>query len=157
MAIRSLAVKSEFSKYLVRWSRDLKVLRQNWLLSESAFLSFARDRGITASGIVRGEPSEFHERGWLSADARIGKDLEFHPFRVHVLHQALAHKHVDSIRLREWNGTADLSILLEPIYWPEIVGHLRGSFGDTQKRQSARYRLKVLKLAGWICASTTSI
>lgn len=47
----------------------------------------------------------------------------------------------------EWNGTADLSILLEPIYWPKIVGHLRGSLGgDNQKRQSARYRLKVLKL-----------
>jgi len=27
-------------------------------------------------------------------------------------------------RLRWWNGVADLSILLEPLYWPKITHHI---------------------------------
>lgn len=83
MAIRAQAIETEFSKDLQRWSRDLQVLRQNWLLDESAFMSFARDRGLSISGVVKGEPSEFHARGWLSADEisvpRCAVRLRFHP------------------------------------------------------------------------------
>lgn len=38
------------------WSPDLAMLRQNWLLTESAFLSFARDRGLGV-GAIKGEPT----------------------------------------------------------------------------------------------------
>ena len=124
------------------------MLRQNWLLSESAFLSFARDRGLSVSGAVKGEPSEFHERGWLSADGRWDREPQFHPFRLYVLHEALCSRtRLNPPRVREWNGAADLAIILEPIYWPQITGYLRMNIAEKdQKPRLAKYRERVLKL-----------
>jgi len=114
MAVRALAVDTDLSKYLHRWSRDLKVLRQNSLLSEPAFLSFARDRGLGVSGAVTGDPSEFYERGWLSADGRWDGKHQFHPFRFYVLHEVLCSRTRPSPpRVREWNEAVDLAIVLD--------------------------------------------
>src|SRR5260370_18489830 len=130
MAVRALRVHTECSKFLRNWSHDLESLRQNWLLNESGFLTFARDRGLIISGLVKGEPSEFHTRGWLSGDGRQGRNPLFHPFRLHVLHEALsADRHLVQVRPRVWNEIADLAILLEPIYWPEITGQIRSRLG----------------------------
>ena len=62
------------------------MLRQNSLLSESAFLSFASDRGVSISGVTRGDPGEFYRRGWLEADD-LNDEAQplFHPFRVYPL------------------------------------------------------------------------
>ena len=130
------------------WSPDLAMLRQNWLLTESAFLSFARDRGLGVVGVIKGEPGELHRRGFLSADGRNGKDLQFHPFRFHALQQALdAGDRITTEKARQWNSTAELAILLEPLYWPEVVGHLRFQIGEMDhKIHLARYRRKVIRL-----------
>jgi hypothetical protein len=85
LPLRMQSLDTEFSRQLRKWSQDLDVLRQNWLLSESAFLSFARDRGLAVAGVIKGEPGKLHRNGFLSADGRSGKDLLFHPFRFHVL------------------------------------------------------------------------
>lgn len=145
-------IDTEFSKHLRNWSTDIAVLRQNWLLNESGFLSFARDRGLGVSGVVNGEPGECHERGWLSADARRGTDLLFHPFRLHALHRVISCRdHATPARVREWNETADLAILLEPIYWPKITGHPRHNLGmNDHKARMEKYRRRVLKLVGSI-------
>jgi hypothetical protein len=146
--VRAQAIDTAFSRNLRIWSRDLKALRQNWLLGESAFISFARDRGLNLAGVVKGEPGEFHHRGWLSADGRLGKDLLFHPFRLHVLERALAvGDHITPARAREWNSTAELAILLEPVYWPAITGHLKFQRGEKDHNALlASYRRKTLKL-----------
>lgn len=148
MPIRKLAVDTEFSKLLRDWSQDLKLLRQNWLLSESSFLSFGRDRGISVRGVVSGEPSEFHKRGWLSADGRRGGDLLFHPFRLYVLQQAVtAGRHPAQARAQEWNTAADLAIILEPIYWPRITDYVRTNVGQKDRKAKAtKYKRKALRL-----------
>ncbi len=147
MAVRALAIDTEFSKHLRNWSRDVEALRQNLLMSESTFLSFARDLGLSISGVVKGEPSEFHKRGWLSADGRRGGGLSFHPFRLHVLHQALSAECLAPAMAREWNGTADLAIILEPIYWPEITDHIRYGLGESEHwSRTTKYRRKAVNL-----------
>jgi hypothetical protein len=82
---------TDLHQFVGEWSQDLEQLRQNWLLSENSFLSFARDCGISVRGVITGEPGEFHEQGWLSID---GTDCEgglrFHPFRMYPLHRILA-------------------------------------------------------------------
>jgi hypothetical protein len=140
-----------------RWSRDLELLRQNDLLSESRFLSFAKDRGISVHGTSKGDPGEFHKRGWLAADAEDeSRQPQFHPFRIYPLlgilksyrrpltvtldtrsedAAAFVARFVESLpsveqirlRAREWNETSDLAILLEPLYWPRVVGRLTRS------------------------------
>jgi hypothetical protein len=52
MALKTLSIDTEFTTNLRKWSQDLKVLRQNQLLSESSFLSFARDRGLAIRGVI---------------------------------------------------------------------------------------------------------
>jgi hypothetical protein len=148
MPVRKLAVDTEFSKLLRDWSQDLATLRQHWLLSESSFLSFGRDRGISVRGVVSGEPSEFHKRGWLSADGRRGGDLLFHPFRLYVLEQAVAaDRYPAQARAQEWNTAADLAIILEPIYWPKITDYVRSNVGQKDRKAKAtKYKRKVLKV-----------
>jgi hypothetical protein len=148
LPVRTQAIDTEFSKHLRIWSADLTVLRQNGLQTESAFLSFARDRGLNLAGVIKGEPGELHRRGFLSADARSRKDLMFYPFRFHVLQQALAAgERTTPEKARQWNNTAELAILLEPVYWPEIIGHLRYQLGERDhKSRLARYRRKVVRL-----------
>lgn len=141
--------------YLTKWHEDLEHLRQNRLLSESAFIDFSKDRGI---GVVSGDPSDFIERGWLRSDqaSSDGTPL-FHPFRIYPLHvilrtcrlpiaasASLRHEKVfldhtqrvlakaqtveqlEAVALK-CNGFVDLAILLEPIYWPRITGMRSGS------------------------------
>ena len=123
----------DFSKYLEEWSEDIDLLRQNWLLSESGFITFARERGLPILGIFSGEPGEFHNRGWLASD---GDDEDsatsFHPFRIYVLHKILESLNARGLTLKrpdaevalqkvaaaacDWNRIIDLAILLEPIY-----------------------------------------
>ena len=139
------------------WSDSLDVLRQNDLLSESRFLSFAKDRGTSLHGVTTGEPGEFYRRGWLEADGLSdeGQPL-FHPFRIYPLIGVLRYyRHPFSVTLDstperaasfaarmvgdlppadglserspQWNDVVDLAILLEPLYWHRIVGHLTRS------------------------------
>jgi hypothetical protein len=148
MPIRVQAIGTDFSRNLRTWSRNLAALRQNDLLSESAFLSFVRDRGLGVSGVLKGEPGILHGRGLLSADGRSGQDLLFHPFRLHVMERSLSvGDHITLARAKEWNSTAELAILLEPIYWPEIIGHVRYNLGE--RDHSARltnHRRKAMRL-----------
>jgi hypothetical protein len=60
-----MSYESDFLKYIEAWTEDLELLRQNWLLSESTFLTFARERGLNVVAGITGEPSEFLKRGWL--------------------------------------------------------------------------------------------
>jgi hypothetical protein len=151
----------EFREYVDAWAEDLEALRQNWLLSESGFPSFARDRGLS---VFVGEPEEFCAKGWLTND---GTDHDggprFHPFRIYPLHQILQSRKTWSFRsggqegaadlarltsfAQNWNRTTDLAILLEPVYWPQIVGHrsFRLSQRDHEERLKG-YREKTQQL-----------
>lgn len=154
---------------------ELDLLRQNRLLNESQFITFVRDRGVPIWGTFEGDPGDFHRRGWLTSDGvtNEGHPL-FHPFRIYPLQQTLescrlrmaasqplhheatletvkrlvAHLPSDD-ELGEAavlsNGIIDLAILLEPIYWPAIIGQLRMSNGLNHGVQSEAYREKVLK------------
>jgi hypothetical protein len=143
-----LAIETDFSKPMRRWSQDLAVLHQNRLLRESEFLSFARDCGLAVTGIISGEPGKLHREGFLSADGRSGKYLLFHPFRLYVMQQALlAGERISPERARIWNNVADLAIVLEPLFWPEIVGHVSYRTDEAEHaRHLARYKQKLTRL-----------
>src|SRR5580693_8384778 len=64
--MQPLRIKTQFSKYLDRWSKDIATLRQNWLLNQSAFFSFARDRSAGLKGVLAVEPLDYYRRCWLS-------------------------------------------------------------------------------------------
>lgn len=53
----------DFAKYREEWAQDLESLRQNRLLDEGAFLTFAKDRGVPVWGVVTGDPGELYKRG----------------------------------------------------------------------------------------------
>src|ERR1022692_1659870 len=78
--------------------------------------------------------ADFRKRGWLQVD---GLDSEggplFHCFRFYVLHRILGTRELDPSwgdafarrvdeNMGRWNEIVDLAILLEPPYWPPIVG-----------------------------------
>jgi len=140
----------DFRQNIQDSSGDLESLRQNWLLSESSFISFARERGVPVSGVISGDPSELHKHGLLTDD---GTDADgaprFHPFRMYSLYQTLKTinlsgcaslirdvlvKHEEKAvgesttlekieqTARRSNSIVDLAILLEPIYSPPICG-----------------------------------
>ena len=141
----------DFRRYFEEWANDLEMLRQNKLLDERAFITFARDRGIAVSGISTEDLANMNKQGWIASDGldHQGRPL-FHPFRMYPLHCILekcqllipASVFIDrnsvlefveqlpefllSIDLgenaRESNQVADLAVLLEPIYWPRITG-----------------------------------
>jgi hypothetical protein len=158
----------DFRRYMEEWSEELEVLRQNRLLGESAFIAFAKDRGLPVSGLVTGDPGDFHRRGWLASD---GTDYDggplFHPFRIYPLSQILdkcvlrtatsaSLQRDTALELLKWtlahlpsseqigkaahrgNNVVDLAILLEPVYWPRIVGRLSLGLGMSETRQRAR-------------------
>ena len=163
-------------QYVLDWAEDIEILRQNWLLSESSFLTFARDRGIAVAGVVTGEPGEFHKNGWLPADDKDEDGgLRFHPFRLYAVHETLRtlawKRTLESLRecaaahsadpipamrtgeIAEIAATAnevvDLAVLLEPIYWPEIIGTQRVNAYRLHLDPAALfldYRLKALGL-----------
>lgn len=154
------AIRSEdrprpsFEPQLAAWAEHLELLRQNGLLSESRFISFAKDRGVAVRGVVTGDPGDLFRKGWLTSD---GVDAEgqplFHPFRIYSLRQVLAlyrrpftvsqpldpgnlTRFVEQMvelaptteqivtRGGEVNRVVNLAILVEPVYWPRIVGRL---------------------------------
>ena len=169
----------DLSSYLTDWADEFDLLRQNWLLGESQFLTFAKDRGLPVAGVNTGEPGDFSRRAWLHTD---GADSDgqprFHPFRVYPLRRILqacdlqiarcASLNPDSLlrmtkqmlerrppaeRLNtlsgDWNNVATLAVILEPIYWPDIVGSQRFSGGIREvdfRRQLQTFRVKVLDL-----------
>lgn len=169
--------RSELQCWRQQWSGKLELLRQNDLQNESRFLSFAKDRGISVQGVTRGDPGEFHRRGWLEADA-LAEEAQplFHPFRIYPLLGILrsyrrplavsldSHPEraatftaqmVESLpstdQLEElapaWNEVADLAILLEPLYWPKVIGQVTHSaFVDEAEfgREMEGYRREVL-------------
>ncbi len=135
------------SEYRERYSEIL----QNRLLDESALIRFSSERGIAVSGVIKGDPSNFLERGWLESDELPGNEnILFHPFRIYPLHIAVEScrlnitpsssieresfneflvKASDSLpsleniseRAQLANEVANLAILIEPIYWPIIT------------------------------------
>lgn len=174
--------RSDLRGRLQQWSGKLELLRQNDLQSESRFLSFAKDRGISVLGVTKGDPGEFHRRRWLEADA-LDEEAQplFHPFRIYPLLGILksyrrpfavsldshperaaifAAQMVESLpstdQLEEhapaWNEVADLAILLEPLYWPKVIGQVtRSGFVDEAEfgRELEGHRQEVLAfLAG---------
>ena len=126
MARTKLAIDTEFSDFLRKYSKDLVLMRQNWLLNESQFFSFAGGLGLRAFGAVAREPGVLHRLGLLSADGRLGTDLLFHPFRIYTLHELLSgDPAVDAARAKVLNEVVDLAILLEPLYWRTSPATLR--------------------------------
>jgi hypothetical protein len=80
----------EFRHYLHEWSEEVNLLRQNRLLDEGAFISFAKDCGISVSGVIQGDPHEFNQRGWLFQDGTLGDGRSlYHPFRIYPLYRIL--------------------------------------------------------------------
>jgi len=151
----------DLQRYLQEWSKELDVLRQNHLLDEAQFISFARERDVPVTGLVTGDPGEFHKRGWLTSDGEDYKgELAFHPFRVYPLHQAVRANNPGSLTgspTSDGFGTAaqvrnkvvDLAILLEPVYWPIVTGQLRwpGDYDQEEfKAHRQEYKQKVNQL-----------
>jgi hypothetical protein len=170
-----LSTVSNLAGSLEKWSEDLESLRQNQLLAESRFISFAIDRGLPVFGVLKGDPGDFHDRGWLRSD---GTDHDsrplFHPFRIYPLHRILnscrlglarsatlrpeaalklVERLLHSSVVQEiehdapfWNEIVDLAILLEPVYWPDITGRLRLGGGATRAALLSDYRNRALEL-----------
>ena len=162
-----------------QWKQDLDDLRQNSLMSESEFITFARQRGLPVWGVITGDPGEFHQKGWLRSDgsAHNGEPL-FHRFRLYPLHQILdacdlhiarsASVHRDAAvelfahllsnvppdesigsEAEHWNEIADIAILLEPLYWPAMIGRTRFPVAlapNAVQGRFADYANKVLRL-----------
>lgn len=124
---------------------------QNRLLNEAALIRFSKSRGFYVSGVVKGDPSKYIERGLLNSDNfDTGSTELFHPFRFYPLHiggelcklnitptsslerdsfkefllkisELLPSLESISKRVETANVVATLAILLEPIYWPIIT------------------------------------
>ena len=170
----------QFSEFQKECAEELELLRQNRLLKESAFLRFARDRGLPVAGVVTGDPGRFHERGWLVSD-RTDPDanLLFHPFRIYPLHLILETCKLNIVRsaaidkdsfLRliqhglphvantdriqkeasEANLVVDLAMLLEPIYWPFITGLSSRSAFIPESEHATRAIQYREKVLGWV-------
>ena len=140
-----------------RTAGELELLQQNLLLSEREFISFYRERGLSASGAPEDRTGDICKRCWLTAD---GTDYDggplLHPFRIYPLWRILQAEYSGTLQhalngqqladqwittdSRSWNGVVDLAILLEPIYWPRITGLL--SLGGGMDDQQHRARLE---------------
>ncbi len=149
----------DFGPYLHECAGDLEQLRQNWLTNEGVFLGFARGCGLPVGGVIRGEPGELVKRGLLDADAA-GTDGEpwFHPFRLYPLSRLLETLRPtwrdvlsdEELRAwaRYWDSITDLAVILEPVYWPRLVGTERMSLGSEKayRMRHDAYRARVTKL-----------
>ncbi|HHF3211028.1 TPA: hypothetical protein ACPJ12_001618 [Vibrio diabolicus] len=141
---------------------------QNRLLDEAALIRFSKTRGFCVSGVVKGDPSKFITRGWLSSDnVDTGVVQQFHPFRSYPLHiggelcklnvtptssldRDSFNKYllkasellppIESInkRVETANVVATLAILLEPIYWPIITSKTTYSGGISFKEHEKK-------------------
>ncbi|HAE40183.1 MAG TPA: hypothetical protein DCG57_16355, partial [Candidatus Riflebacteria bacterium] len=59
-------------------------------MNEAKLISFVKNIGIDISGIIKGDPSDFNQRGWLGHDETEQKDtVMFHPFRLYVIYKIL--------------------------------------------------------------------
>jgi hypothetical protein len=137
----------DFRRYFEEWAQDLEMLRQNRLLNEREFITFARDRGIAVSGAATGDPGSLYGQGWLASDGLDYRGPLFHPFRMYPLH-CILDRGEDT---RESNQVADLAVLLEPVYWPRITGHLLYLTDIVESDfalQPDQYRQKALQLVG---------
>ncbi len=129
---------------------DLVVLRQHRLLDESDFLTFAEQLDIPSNKHVLIDSMRL-VRELVSAETS-SEPRQYHPFRLYPLHRLvtccergviristnqdaeqapyLKHYNFESLycaeemskQAEEANGIANLAILLEPIFWPFIVG-----------------------------------
>lgn len=172
---------AEFSSFQKENGDDLAVLRQNGLMAERRFLDFSKKRGVKVFGVGSGDPGRFVENGWLRIDQTGDDDTPlFHPFRLYPVHKILHAcrlpiapsssvnregflSFVERVMERlpaleelaersiSWNEPADLAVLLEPVYWPEVAGVQRRSallseeaFDAAQKR----YRTQLRDLVG---------
>lgn len=126
-------------------------LLQNPLLSEAKLIDFAKSLGFSVSGVIKGDPSDYMNLGWLNYDDlnTVSKEM-FHPFRFYPLHvggelcklkiSPTSSLKRDSfsdflIKASEFlqpldfikkafetaNEVSTLAILLEPIYWSKII------------------------------------
>ncbi|MFA5824043.1 MAG: hypothetical protein WC853_13375 [Thermodesulfovibrionales bacterium] len=158
---------TDFDQTLKERQEDLDLLRQNGLLDEGSFITFANDHGIPVSGVITGDPGDFFKRNWLSSDGTNHRGgLLFHPFRLLTLRKILEAckiniatsstlqrdsvvklvEHVISLmqsdeqigeRARHWDGVANLAILLEPIYWPRITSRFSRPGGMEESEHKA--------------------
>ncbi len=175
----SSASLPDFYQYLKSWSEDIDLLRQNNLLDESQMVTFAKERGISLHGVGRGDPGIFHARGWLKNDGVDYRGQPtFHPFRVFTLgcllsdckNNAEASQSLNNDRYlwategkilslhgdlptsedaKYWDNITDLAVLLEPIYWPDVTGWVRGYVGVNKNERALRkkaYNEKTLQL-----------
>jgi hypothetical protein len=139
------------------------------LLNENAFITFAHDRGLRVAGMRNGVSGDFYRRGWLTHDGvDADGNPHFHPFRIYPLHNmlkvcelpaapaaSLRRESVSGLverglasmfsleqigeKSQIWNRVVDLAILLEPLYWPDVTGHL--SIGGGMAEQEFKMRL----------------
>ncbi|MBZ2188239.1 hypothetical protein K8B33_03975 [Alcanivorax sp. JB21] len=132
----------------------LEYLRQNRLLAEAEFLHFTRKCGLPIKGVVRGDPGDFLQRGWLNTDGVRGDgEPLFHPFRIYVAHKLLCilrpvSEEVDAVA-SSCNRIVDIAVLLEPLYWPLITDKVTwpGAVSeDEHATHLQEYRPKVLEL-----------
>jgi hypothetical protein len=161
--------QASLQEYRQRWAADLNELRQNGLMDEGAFLSFARDRGVSVAGVVTGEPGEYHRRGWLPGDgSNAGDKPLFHPFRFYALDRlvrceetmAALKRHCPGFqddddlcaRSATWNEVVDLAVLLEPIYWPLIADKMVFGGGSPPHEIKARFDAYHQKVIGLLKA-----
>ena len=132
-------------------AEDWESIRQLRPQSESTFIAFARNRGIEVKGVLQGDPGRLHAEGRLCADEldQAGQPL-FHPFRVYPLH-ILSNPHRGALPgvSEEANAIADLAILLEPVYWPNLVGKYSRDVGITEDEYwdvRSKYQIRVKSL-----------
>ena len=144
---------TEIHQFFEENLKDYSNLNQNDLIIETKMISFAKDRGISIAGVVKGDPSRFIELGWLTVDS----NNLFHPFRIYPFLRAvqlckLRHTVTSSINRDSFqdflrrvsdslpslelieaevklaNQISNLAILLEPIYWPKITNKTKLRF-----------------------------
>lgn len=142
---------------------EIRHLQQSKLLSEGDLIWFCRERGIPVRGLHRGDPGLFLGRGWLDRDdSDDGGEPLFHKFRIYPLHCILSALPRNELKAKEtssdklinsqspkWNSIADMACLLEPVYWPHIIGEL--SYQEDESHHWAdlkAYKSKALHLVG---------
>lgn len=167
---------TNFHQILEECKEDLEILRQNRLLDEGNFIKFAKDHGVPVSGVIKGDPGDFHGRRWLLNDDLDNRgNLLFHPFRILTLHKILescklnialsstlqrdtffdfikkviSHSYTDEKigeMAHQTEKIANLAILLEPIYWPGITGRFSMRGGMEEGEYKSRLAIHRKKI-----------